>query len=65
MKYKEKRIKKSQFPVTRMNANKNPDGDGNFNNAPYLNFNDGELKLNCNHVENTNPNYGSGSLQQC
>jgi hypothetical protein len=38
-----------------------PDGDGQFVNAPYFNFNDGDLKFNTNWVDNPNDNYGSAS----
>ncbi|MFZ5364130.1 MAG: hypothetical protein ACOZAG_01465 [Patescibacteria group bacterium] len=42
-----------------------PNGKGEFNYAPYLNFNrdNGKVKLNANDVDNPNQNYGSGSLQ--
>ncbi len=35
--------------------------DGSFLNAPYFNFNDGELHFNTNRVSNFNSNYGSSS----
>ncbi|OHA08288.1 MAG: hypothetical protein A3A44_02380 [Candidatus Sungbacteria bacterium RIFCSPLOWO2_01_FULL_60_25] len=38
-----------------------PDADGDFSNAPYFNFNDGQLKFNTNWVDNPNENYGSAS----
>jgi len=38
-----------------------PDADGQFENAPYFNFNDGKLKFNTNWVSNANDNYGSAS----
>lgn len=30
-------------------------------NVPYLNWNDGEAKLNANYDDNANPNFGSVS----
>ena len=43
-----------------------PNAQGEFNHAPYLNFNrdNRQVKLNANHVDNPNSNYGSGSLLQ-
>jgi hypothetical protein len=38
-----------------------PDADGDFNKAPYFNFNDGRLKFDTNYVDNANENYGSAS----
>jgi len=38
-----------------------PNGDGDFSNAPNFNWNDGELHLNENRVNNVNDNYGSAS----
>jgi hypothetical protein len=38
-----------------------PGGDGQFVNAPYFNFNGGDLKFNTNWVDNPNDNYGSAS----
>jgi len=38
-----------------------PDADGQFNNAPIFNFNDGEVKFNTNWASNANDNYGSAS----
>lgn len=44
-----------------------PDAQGEFNYAPYLNFNagNGQVKLNADNVDNENPNFGSGFFQQC
>ena len=39
-----------------------PEAEGEFVNAPILNWND-KLKLNSNDIQNSNPNYGSGSLR--
>lgn len=43
-----------------------PNGQGEFDHAPYLNFNrdNRQVNLNANEVGNPNSNYGSGSLQQ-
>ncbi len=38
-----------------------PDADGQFENAPYVNFNDGQLKFDTNWFDNANDNYGSAS----
>jgi len=38
-----------------------PDADGDFSNAPYFNFNDGEVKFDTNWFDNANSNYGSAS----
>ena len=38
-----------------------PDGDGRFDKAPILNFNDDRLKFNTNDCDNYNDNYGSAS----
>lgn len=38
-----------------------PDADGQFSNAPNLNFNDGKVKFDTKYVSNTNDNYGSAS----
>lgn len=38
-----------------------PDADGDFNKAPYFNFNDGQVKFDTNDVDNPNGNYGSAS----
>lgn len=48
-----------------MSQSKNPHGDGEFSNAPYLNFNtdNRQVNLNYNHVDNVNSNFGSGSLR--
>lgn len=40
-----------------------PKADGEFSNAPYFNWNDGQLKFNTNDVSNFNPNYGSASFR--
>jgi len=44
-----------------MNKSNDPDADGDFNNAPYFNFNDDKVKFNTNYVDNANKNYGSAS----
>ncbi len=44
-----------------MGKGKIPDADGQFENAPYFNFNDGKLKFDTNWVSNANDNYGSAS----
>lgn len=38
-----------------------PDANGQFDNAPYFNFNDGEVRFNTNDVSDPNDNYGSAS----
>lgn len=38
-----------------------PDADGDFNKAPYFNFNDVKVKFDTNDVDNANENYGSAS----
>ena len=38
------------------------DGDGQFDHAPYLNFNDDKAKFDTNDVSNANDNYGSASF---
>lgn len=45
----------------RMGEGKIPDADGQFENAPYFDFNDGQLKFDTNWVSNANDNYGSAS----
>ena len=44
-----------------------PDDDGQFDNAPYFNFNDGKLKFDTNWSDNATANYGSSSgfLPKC
>lgn len=37
------------------------DGDGQFQNAPYFNFNDDQVKFNTRKLGNFNDNYGSVS----
>jgi len=37
------------------------DGDAQFDNAPYFNFNDDKVKFDTNDVDNANDNYGSAS----
>lgn len=37
------------------------DADGQFENCPYVNFNDGQLKFDTNWFDNANDNYGSAS----
>ena len=38
-----------------------PDADGQFDNAPYFNFNEGKLKFDTNWISNVNDNYGTAS----
>jgi len=38
-----------------------PESDVRFDNAPYWNFNDGDVKFDTNWVSNANDNYGSAS----
>jgi len=38
-----------------------PDADGEFSKAPYLNFDDGKVRFNTDHVSNPNEHYGSSS----
>ncbi len=38
-----------------------PDADVRFDHAPYLKFNDDEIKFDTKHVSNANDNYGSAS----
>lgn len=52
---------KPQFPVIRKDKGNNPDADGQFDNAPYFNFNDGKVKFSTNWFDNPNSNYGSVS----
>jgi hypothetical protein len=49
-----------------MDKNNKPDADGDFNDAPYFNFNDDKVKFNTNWVSNANANCGSvsGFLQK-
>ncbi len=51
----------SQVSVPRTDKDSDPDGDGKFSNAPYLNFNDGKVKFDTNYVDNANDNYGTAS----
>ena len=44
-------------------SKKAPDGDGQFVNASYFNFNDERLNFNSNDVRNQNPNFGSLGLR--
>jgi hypothetical protein len=44
-----------------MGRGKIPDHRGEFSKAPYLNFNDGKVRFNTDHVSNPNQNYGSSS----
>lgn len=37
------------------------DGDGQFDYAPYFNFNDDKVKFDTDDVSNPNDNYGSAS----
>jgi hypothetical protein len=47
--------------VTWKGRGNNPDADGQFNKAPYFNFNDDKVKFNTNSFDNANDNYGSVS----
>lgn len=47
--------------VTWTGKDNTSDADGQFNKAPYFNFNDGKLKFDTNDVDNANENYGSAS----
>ena len=38
--------------------------DGQFDNAPYFNFNDDKVKFDTNDVDNANDNYGSASVSK-
>lgn len=42
-----------------MDEGKNPEADGDFYKALYLNFNDDKAKLDTNDVDNVNQNYAS------
>lgn len=44
-----------------MDEGNTPDADGQFENCPYANFNDGQVKFDTNWVNNANDNYGSVS----
>ena len=44
-----------------MGKGKYPDSDVRFDNAPYWNFNDDNVKFDTNRVDNANDNYGSVS----
>ena len=44
-----------------INKNNYPEADGAFSKSPYLNFNDGKVKINAKDVDNANDNYGSAS----
>lgn len=44
-----------------MDKNNNSEADGNFDNAPDFNFNDGKVKFDTNWSDNANANYGSAS----
>ena len=50
-----------QLLVNGWTTAENPDADGQFDNAPIFNFNDGQLKFNTNWVSNANDHYGSAS----
>ena len=50
-----------QVPVLWMDERQIPESDVRFDNAPYFNFNDGDVKFDTNWVSNTNDNYGSAS----
>lgn len=47
--------------MTRIGKDNYPDADGQFENAPIFNFNDGKLEFNTNWFNNANDNYGSAS----
>ena len=47
--------------MTRTGKGNYPDADGQFDNAPNFNFNDGRVKFDTNWVDNANDNYGSVS----
>jgi hypothetical protein len=44
-----------------MGKSKDSEADGDFDKAPYFNFNDDKVKFDTNRVDNTNDNYGSAS----
>jgi hypothetical protein len=44
-----------------MDKSKDSEADGEFDKAPYFNFNDDKVKFDTNRVDNTNDNYGSAS----
>ena len=44
-----------------MDKDNYPEADGQFDNAPYFNFNDGKVKFDTDWVSNANENYGSVS----
>lgn len=44
-----------------MDKSKISEADGEFDKAPYFNFNDDKVKFDTNRVDNTNDNYGSAS----
>ncbi len=44
-----------------MDKSNYPDADGQFDNAPYFNFNDGKVKFDTNWVSNVSDNYGAAS----
>jgi len=48
-------------PVTKADKGNDPDGDGDFSQAPNFKFNDGQVKFDANDVSNYNDNYGSAS----
>ena len=50
-----------QASVPRTGKGKYPESDVRFDNAPYFNFNDGNVKFDTNRVDNANDNYGSVS----
>lgn len=50
-----------QCSVIGMDKSNNSEADGNFDNAPYFNFNDGKVKFDTNWFDNANTNYGSAS----
>ncbi len=45
-----------------MDKSNYPDADGQFDNAPYFNFNDGKVKFDTNRFDNANDKYGAASV---
>ena len=50
-----------QCSVIGMDKSNNSEADGNFDTAPYFNFNDGKVKFDTNRIDNPNDNCGSAS----
>lgn len=44
-----------------MDEGNTPDADGQFENCPCANFNDGQVNFDTNRFDNANNNYGSVS----